>query len=183
MKRVFLISSRAKHAREGYDHRHIDSLRFIESLWDGDCGPDSDPWDFKRVSDKIKEEERQSTTLVLPLATIGETGNHIAQARAKKYETAQALAEIIVKAAEEKTPWAAFTAQSELWNEEGLKKLAAEWHNLVAQKIYIGDATIKTVAEYYVKMGYAVEIVTGDGGLKAYEPPAPPATPRRSRSG
>ncbi|MBO1350150.1 MAG: hypothetical protein EBE86_023485 [Hormoscilla sp. GUM202] len=143
------------------------------------CGSDNDKWDFERVDNCIKEEIRASTTLVLPLATIIETGNHIAHAGTKRRQTAQALAEIMIKAADEKSPWAAFTHQSELWESEGLKNLVKSWPDLAVQKISIGDATIKTVAEYYAKMGFQVEILTGDMGLKAFEPMTPP---RRRRS-
>ena len=47
------------------------------------------------------------------------------------------------------------------------------------QKLSLGDATIKDVAYYYAQMGYSVEILTGDRGLKAYEPSVPPEIPRR----
>jgi hypothetical protein len=147
------------------------------------CGSDKNQWDKKRVDEFLKKEEKESTTFVLPLAAIVETGNHIAQAKLKQYEMAQALAEIMVKAADEKTPWAAFTDQSVLWEAEGLRKLAKEWPNLAVQKISIGDATIKTVAEYYAKIGFQVEILTGDDGLKAYQPTTPASTPKRRRSG
>jgi hypothetical protein len=69
-----------------------------------------------------------------------------------------------------------------LWDTQGLKNLAAEWPELAKQKISIGDATIKSVAEYYAKTGFTVEILTGDVGLKAYQPATPVPTPRRRRS-
>ena len=79
------------------------------------CGSDDDRWDFERVDQKIQEEIAKSTTLVLPLATIVETGNHIAQARAKQYETAEAFAKIMTYVADETSPWAAFSEQIVLW--------------------------------------------------------------------
>lgn len=39
----------------------------------------------------------------------------------------------------------------------------------------------KGVADYYAKSGYEVEILTGDGGLKSYEPAKPPLIPRRKQ--
>lgn len=146
------------------------------------CGSGNNKWNKQRVVDILEKEEKASTTFVLPLAAIIETGNHIAQARTKRYETAQALAEIMEKAADEKTPWAAFTDQSVLWDAQGLKKLAVEWSQLAARKVSIGDATIKTVAEFYAKTGCQVEILTGDHGLKAYQPTTPAPIPRRRRS-
>ena len=47
----------------------------------------------------------------------------------------------------------------------------------------LGDATIKDVAEYYAESGYKVEILTGDKGLKAYQPSAPAKVPRRRQRG
>lgn len=146
------------------------------------CGSDNNQWNKQRVEDLLKKEEQNSTTFVLPLAAIIETGNHIAQATTKRYEIAQALAEIILKTAKQQTPWAAFTEQSGLWDVQGLKNLAAEWPKLAQQKISIGDATIKSVAEYYASTGFTVEILTGDAGLKAYEPITAIPTPRRRRS-
>ncbi|WP_211176482.1 hypothetical protein [Brasilonema sp. UFV-L1] len=101
------------------------------------CGSDDNKWNFERVERKIEEEITKLTTLVLPLATVVETGNHIAQARAKQYETAQDLAKIITYAAEETSPWAAFSEQIILWEAEALKELAEQFPNLAKQKTSI----------------------------------------------
>ena len=145
------------------------------------CGPDHDRWDKQRVDAKIEREKASNTTFVLPLATIIETGNHIAQASHSRKERADALAEIMCKSAADQEPWAAFAHQSELWSPEGLKALAESWPILAARTISIGDATIKDVAEYYAQLRFEVEILTGDQGLKAYQPVAPIETPRRRR--
>jgi hypothetical protein len=146
------------------------------------CGSDKDRWNKQRVDDLLKKEIEKSTIFVLPLAAIIETGNHIAQAAKKRYEIAQALAEIILKTAKKETPWAAFTEQSVLWDTQGLKNLAEEWPELAKQKLSIGDATIISVANYYAKTGVEVEILTGDAGLKLYESITPIPTPRRRRN-
>jgi hypothetical protein len=143
------------------------------------CGPERDVWDAVRVGKKIKAEEANRTLFVLPLATILETGNHIAQAAHSRKKRADHLADLMRKSADQQTPWAAFSDQSVLWSPEKLKVLADSWPPLAAQKLSLGDATIKDVAEYYAQMGYAVEILTGDEGLKAYEPLVPLQTPRR----
>lgn len=134
-----------------------------------DCGPNNDRWDQERVNSKIEQEENAGTTFILPLASLIETGNHIAHANQYRLETAQALADIIRKSADDEDPWAAFTNQSELWSPEHLRNLAAEWPLLADQRIAMGDATIKALAEYYAEQ-FEVEILTGDQGLKAYEP-------------
>ena len=91
------------------------------------------------------------------------------------------MADLMRKSAEQESPWAAFSDQSILWSVEKLKVLADCWPELAAQKLSLGDATIKDVAEYYAQVGYAVEILIGDQGLKAYEPLVPVAVPRRRR--
>ncbi len=145
------------------------------------CGPDDDQWDKDRVQQKIEEEQQNRSTFVLPLATIIETGNHIAQASHSRKERADALADLMTKSADEQTPWAAFSEQSTLWTPEKLKALADIWPNLAAGKLSIGDATIKDVADYYARMGFNVEILTGDRGLKSYEPAQPVEVPRRRK--
>ena len=146
------------------------------------CGDDNDKWDKKRVDARFLEEEKQGTDFILPLATIIETGNHIAQANSKRYEIAQAFADILVKVADGVIPWAVFTTElDELWSKEKLKELAMEWPKLAACNISLGDATIKNVAEFYAKTGSPVEIFTGDAGLKAYESIIAPPTRRSSR--
>ena len=144
------------------------------------CGPSHDKWDYNRVSGKINEEIRKKSLLVLPLATLIETGNHITHVSGDRYALAKKLSEIIKKAATAEEPWAAFTLQSELWGEDNLIKLADEWPKLAAAKLSIGDMTIKDVAEFYSESGFQVELLTGDGGLKAYEPKAV-LIPRRRR--
>jgi len=144
------------------------------------CGPDGDRWDKARVDGKINQEIEAGTTFVLPLASIIETGNHISQSASFRRQRAEALAELIRKSAEEETPWAAFSDQSILWTTEKLKDLASKWPTLADQKLSLGDATIKDVAEYYAQLGTtAVEILTGDQGLKAFEPVVPVVIPRR----
>ncbi|MFC2974544.1 hypothetical protein ACFOJE_20310 [Azotobacter bryophylli] len=144
-----------------------------------EAGPESDRWNHARICKLLEHELKQHSTLVLPLATLIETGNHIAQAPNNRFECAKALACNLREAADAKSPWVAFTEQTELWEPKHLHTLADAWPALAAQKLTIGDATIKDVAEYYARAGYAVEILTGDRGLKAHEPAQPLSIPRR----
>ena len=126
----------------------------------------------------------ENITFVLPLATLIETGNHIAGINGqKRYYLAQELANILTKAIDEESPWAAFTEQYNLWETDNLKKLAEEWPSLAVQGLSMGDITIKWVAEYYSGIGYHVETLTLDKGLKSYEPIAKTKKiPRRRRN-
>ena len=143
------------------------------------CGPDNNRWDYHRVNEKINDEIKQDTTLVLPLAAIIETGNHIAQCSGDRFALANSLTNFIKNAAEEATPWAAFTHQSDLWNKDGLKNLADRWKETAVAGQSLGDASIVDVANYYAEAGNQVEILTGDQGLKSYEPLNKPMIPRR----
>lgn len=146
------------------------------------CGPDNDRWDRDKVQQKITEEMKKGSVFVLPIATIIETGNHISRADHSRKERAEALSDILRKSADGASPWAAFSAQTELWKGDKLKNLATDWPNLATQGLSLGDVTIKDVAEYYAQMNHRVEILTGDKGLKSYEPVQGMEVPRRRRS-
>lgn len=143
------------------------------------AGPLEDRWDHTRIKDLLAEEDSKGSTFVLPMATLIETGNHIAQAPEHRFECAMELANCLRQAADESSPWAAFTDQSKLWTPSALHSLAEAWPRLAASGMSLGDATIKDVAEYYAEAGWKVEILTGDKGLKAYEPPPRPVPRRR----
>lgn len=145
------------------------------------CGKDNDRWDFERVNAKIEEEIAAKSTLVLPLATLIETGNHLSQCSGDRYQLALKFSENLKNSIDNQNPWAAFSEQSSLWNDESMTELANNFPNFAAQELSIGDATIKSVAEYYSSIGFQVEILTGDGGLKAYEPINKPLIPRRRK--
>lgn len=147
------------------------------------CGPDNDRWTYVRVHQKITEEQEKGTTFILPVATIIETGNHIAHAKGDRFGMAGRLTDKIIDATNATSPWAAFTEQKDLWDNDGLAALAVRWKETAVVGQSLGDASIVDVANYYDKMGFAVEIFTGDAGLKAYQPPhkAPERIPRRRK--
>ena len=145
------------------------------------CGSKGNKWNKIQVDEKLKKEEEAKTTFVLPLATIIETGNHIAQVSTKRYKIAKKLAILIKLTADNQTPWAAFIEPSVLWNSENLKQLADEFPNFANQGLALGDATIKQIADYYNRLGNKVKILTGDESLKSYQPLEPPLIPRRRR--
>lgn len=146
------------------------------------CGKDTDRWDYERVNRKIEDEKSCHTTFVLPLATIIETGNHIAQASGDIKPFLDSFTELIMASADNQTPWAAFTEQNCLWTPENLKVLTMRWKEIASSGLSLGDATIVDVANYYVGLGFSVEILTGDAGLKSYEPTIPATMrPRRRK--
>ena len=145
------------------------------------AGPVTDRWTHERIDQLLETERQAGSIFVLPLAALIETGNHIAQSSGDRFKLAHALVDHLRSAAEATSPWAAFTDQGQLWESESLLTLAAVWPELAAQKLTIGDATIKNVAEHYAMAGFHVEILTGDAGLKAHQPARLPPVPRRRR--
>ena len=145
-------------------------------------------WDFELVNEKILTEIEKGTTLVLPLATVIETGNHIAQAKTtnsdSKRITSGKFAQIMIYAADETSPWAAFREQIVLWEAEGLKNLAEKFPNQAVEKTSMGDASIVVLGWYYYQeKGFDVEFLTDDDYLKSQEPPQPQPPTRRSSRG
>lgn len=143
------------------------------------CGPKGNEWNHEKVSSLINE-FNDKAIFVLPMATLIETGNHIAQCKGDRFKLATDFSEKIIKlCADAKAPWAAFIEQHELWSSSSLLELSETWPELAKSGLTLGDATIKNVAERYASAGYDVEILTGDAGLKSYEPAKPVAIPRR----
>ncbi|MFI3303679.1 MAG: hypothetical protein SNF68_08250 [Rikenellaceae bacterium] len=148
------------------------------------CGSDEECFNYDDVKKIIDEQIAASATLVLPLATIIETGNHIAQCNGDKHNVAKEFADFIVKSINGDNPWALFTKQSSIWEGDKLKDLVKTWLGNVAAKHSFGDASIVSVANDYAKLSTCeVFIFTGDKGLSAYSPVdiAKIATPRRRR--
>lgn len=152
---------------------------FLEIPGKDVCGSNGDIWNKARVD--LELQKFNNHLLVLPLAAIIETGNHISQAPGDRKNLADKLVDIIEKSLDMVSPWAAFSEQAKLWSPESLSVLVKKWPSLAAQKFSMGDATIKDVADHYADAGFEVEIMTADAQLKAYEPPIPEIVPRRKR--
>ena len=143
------------------------------------AGSGAHKWDYNKANEVISRRLEEGCYLVLPLATVLETGNHISQAHALRFEAAKELCKLLDEAADGNAPWAAFTEQAVLFTPDKLKSVASDWPDLAAGGTSIGDYLIVDVARYYSDAGMKVEILTGDQGLKAYEPVAAIEPPRR----
>ncbi len=121
------------------------------------------------VAQHIEEERGKGTKLVLPIATIIETGNHIAHANGNKEHSIEELSSMIISSAKGESPWIAIDIQYSLWNVDNLSALMEEWEKtVISEKQSIGDAAIVQIAQQFAPT-CEVEIFTGDGGLKNYE--------------
>lgn len=126
---------------------------------------------YEYVKTYIEKETKEGAILVLPLTSIIETGNFVAQISQGRSEIGERLANMIIDAANGTAPWVAFSQQGDLWTNEALVRLANRWkETVVTESQSIGDAAIVDVAEYYAKSQmFEVVIFTGDGGLKNHE--------------
>lgn len=55
------------------------------------CGPSNDLITYDKVSEKIEKEKSEGTTFILPLASIIETGNHIAHSSGNRKKLVKIL--------------------------------------------------------------------------------------------
>jgi hypothetical protein len=126
---------------------------------------------YEIVSKYIDKEKVKGTKLVIPIAVIIETGNHIAHIKGNKQKYVNEYCKIIKAAINGESPWTEIDFQSSLWERESLLKLVDEWSKTaISESQSIGDAAIVQVANKYATIPkLEVEIYTADGGLKKYE--------------
>lgn len=144
------------------------------------CGTGSNKWDHERAQRKIDQEIADGSLLVMPVTTVVESGNHIAQSHGDRHALVNKFADHIENALAGSSPWTEFGQQSQLLSGEGMHKMLEKWRGTAVAGQSLGDALIVETAEFYCGIGAKVEILTGDAGLKAYEPKTRPTrTPRR----
>jgi hypothetical protein len=101
------------------------------------CGSNDIFWDYSKADQKIQEIIRKQETIVLPLATIIETGNHIAQIKNEHAREAIAMPflDIFKDQLSGKNPWVSFTEHTIL--EQQLQKISEVWELLAKRKNFI----------------------------------------------
>lgn len=135
------------------------------------AGPDNDRWDYDCVNAKIESEIAEGTLLVLPLASIIETGNHITQIKGRdRMSFVVEFGKKIQQSIDGDSPWAAFSSQNALWEGNHLRDVIGRWMSMnETGKHSLGDVSILDVATAYRSAGFHVEILTADALLKSYE--------------
>lgn len=135
------------------------------------AGSNNDRWDFDRVNTKIESEIAEGTLLVLPLASIIETGNHITQIKGRdRMPFVMEFGDKIKRSIDGDSPWVAFSSQKALWEGYHLRDVVDRWMSMnETGKHSLGDVSILDVATAYMSAGFQVEILTADSLLKSYE--------------
>jgi hypothetical protein len=134
------------------------------------CGPETDCWNAARIGSHLESRTKEGALLVLPIAVIIETANHIANSSGDRYQLASAFANRIAETIEGRSPWVAFSEQASLWEPAALKEIIAAWPEKAARRISLADCTISKAANFFSDLGHPVEILTADAGLKSLEP-------------
>lgn len=104
--------------------------------------------DAKRVQEEFKQVIEAKEILILPIATIIETGNHIAHiadSNARR-NIAKKFGEYLRKTAEGEAPWQLYGIEID---KEGLLYLADHIEENASRKIGIGDMSIIHAYEQY----------------------------------
>jgi hypothetical protein len=154
-----------------------------------DCGSkssDETNWNFERAVNEFDEDLATEMGLlyVVPVATLIETGNHIAQSKGRGRENAvMGFQKLLKDLAKANAPWAPFANQQELWTQTQLQQLAERWPDLAKRGVGVGDATILDVVAYYSRKCCDVKLLTGDSELyrQSFEYKSSPRSSRRSR--
>lgn len=105
--------------------------------------------DKERGKQEWKEVLEKKETLIMPLATIIETGNHvthIADGHAR-YTVTMKFKEYLEKTAESKAPW---TLYGNALDKEEIRYIAANMEQFTIAEIGIGDMTIIYAYEKYL---------------------------------
>lgn len=145
------------------------------------AGSGSDRWDKVRTSAAIESAIDEGFTLVLPITTVIETGNHISHAVSGRYDKANEFFELIAKAFNGTEPWTTFSDQASSIFGHDLIECMRNWPEAAARGVSVGDQLIVSVADYYSRASFTVRILSSDGQLAAHEPEPPPSIPRRRR--
>lgn len=96
-----------------------------------------------KVKKQLEEAIQKEEVLILPLATIVETGNHIAHATGDRYTLGEKFSKCLIETAKDKMPWK-FNEQQ--WSKQDLLYMAQKVPEYASMGIGVGDISI--IREY-----------------------------------
>lgn len=136
---------------------------------------------YMDVQEELVRIINQGETLILPIASIIETGNHIAHINDghKRRYIAQKFANYLQDTADNKAPWSLMHLE---WTPEDLRKFAQEFPEQAMRQVGFGDMSIIDAFNDYRQRtpGVSVRIWSIDQHLSSYIYEAPPIG-RRNR--
>lgn len=140
---------------------------------------------FDDINERINRYKQEGAHLMLTIACLIETGNHIAQIKDGdlRRSNVNAFASFLEKTLNNSNGWMMFYSEKDLWSKEEISKLIAMWRENGIYKLSLGDASILNVVNQ-LKPVYDVEVFTGDTQLKTLSlvPVIPVYAPRQKRN-
>jgi len=134
------------------------------------------------VEEELLSIINRSETLILPIASIIETGNHIAHIGDGNIRrtTAQRFAQYLMDTADNTAPWSLINLE---WTPDDLRKFADIFPEQAMRRVGFGDMSIIDAYNDYIERtpGVSVRIWSTDDHLMAYRHEAPEIG-RRNRS-
>ena len=136
---------------------------------------------YSEVIEELKNIIERGETLILSIASIIETGNHITQINDGNSRRAIALkfAQYLRDTADNQAPWSLTDLN---WSPDKLRKFADDFPELATREVGFGDMSIIEAFNDYLERtpGVSARIWSKDGHLMAYQYEAPEIG-RRSR--
>jgi len=140
---------------------------------------------YTDIDAKLKSEIAKGAILMLTMAVIIETGNHIAQIQnaSLRKQMVNQFADFLQTTIETKNAWRVFYQENEFWTPNELQKLATQWRSQGIYKLSLGDASILKVTNC-LKPVFDVEVYTGDTQLYSLSliPITPIYAPKNKRN-
>ena len=136
----------------------------------------SDKIDKTGIDRRLENYRANGANLLLTIACMIETGNHIAQIKAEgvRKEVVNKFADFVKKAVEGRDGWLIYYSEHEMWSKERLLGLTEDWRTKGIYKLSLGDASILTVAaELKASNAFEVEVFTADAQLLALSQASP----------
>jgi len=137
--------------------------------------------EYMEVEDEFIGILTRNETLILPIASIIETGNHVAHISdgGMRRRVANKFAQYLRDTADNEAPWTLINLE---WTSEDLRRFADGFPAQAVQQLGFGDMSIIDAYEDYKERtpGVSVRIWSKDGHLMTYRHEAPEIG-RRSR--
>ena len=140
---------------------------------------------YEQIKERITNYKGEGAIMLLTVACVIETGNHIAQIkdgdlrRNKVNEFASFLEDVVNNS----NGWMMYYSEKDLWTKEEIVKLVNMWRANGIYKLSMGDASILKVANQ-LKQIFEVVVFTGDSQLSSLSlmPVTPIYAPNKKRN-
>ncbi len=140
---------------------------------------------YKQIDERLNQYKSEGAYLMLTIACVIESGNHIAQIKdsERRREKVNEFAAFLESVVNNSNGWMMYYSEKDLWSKEEMLKLISMWRENGIYKLSMGDTSILKVANQ-LKYIYNVEVFTGDRQLHELSlvPAKPVYAPSKKRN-